>query len=155
MVHQAISKHNLYCTRTGTVQYAVSDCGTSTRTIVSLYISDLLNVIKSTREDSCLRAASPCDRRTNERTNTQQSFLKSGGCTDNAEKTTQDMIRKIHEIEGRSQPTTKHNMQSQPRQHGSPNESPPAWPGTVPYSYYSRIRSAQVPVLVFIRVLMD
>ena len=65
----------------------------STRTIVSLYVSDLFNVTKSTREDSCLRATSPCDRRTNERTNTQLRFVKSGGYTDNAKKTTQDMQR--------------------------------------------------------------
>ena len=49
---QPTTKHNLYeyCT----VLYSVSDCGTSTRTIVS----DLRNVTKSTREDSCLKAAS-------------------------------------------------------------------------------------------------
>ena len=46
----------------------------------------------------------PCDRQTDERTDTQQRFVKSGGCTDNAEKTTQDIIRKNHEI-GESPPT--------------------------------------------------
>ena len=41
-----------------------------------------------TRQDPCLQATTPCDRQTNKQTHTRD--VKSGGCTDNAERTTQD-----------------------------------------------------------------
>ena len=54
-----------------------------------------------TRQDPCLQATTPCDRQTNKQTHTRD--VKSGGCTDNAERTTQDNLRKKHEI-GQSPP---------------------------------------------------
>ena len=50
-----------------------------------------------TRQDPCLQATTPCDRQTDRQTDTRD--VKSGGCTDNAERTTQDILRKNHEIE--------------------------------------------------------
>ena len=65
--------------------------GTSTRTIVSLYVSDLPNVTKSTvlvRTRVFRRRLPVTDRQTDRQTHTRD--VKSGGCTDNAERTTQD-----------------------------------------------------------------
>ena len=79
---------------------STSDCGTSTRTIVSLYVSDLPNVTKSTvlvRTRVFRRRLPVTDRQTDTRD------VKSGGCTDNAKRTTQDSLRKEHEI-GQSPP---------------------------------------------------
>ena len=105
--HQPTTKHNLqYRTvRAGTstiinLAISTSDCGTSTRTIISLYVSDLPNVTKSTvlvRTRVFRRRLPVTDRQTDTRD------VKSGGCTDNAERTTQDSLRKNHEI-GQSPP---------------------------------------------------
>ena len=58
-----------------------------------------------TREDPCLQATTPCDLAVTDIHTYRQTSrdVKSGGCTDNAEETTQDMLRKNHEI-GQSPP---------------------------------------------------
>ena len=133
-------KHNLqYRTVPGTstiinLAISTSDCGTSTRTIVSLYVSDLLNVTKSTVlvRTRVFRLRLPVtDTRTDGRTNTQHRFVKSGGCTVQITQRKRHRIlyEKITRSGSRPQQTLKHNLQSS----GLGHPPPPPFSGKISF----------------------
>ena len=106
--HQPTTKHNL---QYRTVQYEYDyQLGNQYERLRYEYSYDCFfvrfrftqcNKKYGTRQDPCLQATTPCDRQTNKQTHTRD--VKSGGCTDNAKRTTQDSLRKKHEV-GQSPP---------------------------------------------------